>query len=44
MCLNFVVRKFKRVVLDTDLTGYPANNFAGYRISGLIVNIEFKKK
>ena len=22
-----------RVVPDTDLTGYPANSFAGYRIS-----------
>ena len=22
-----------RVVLDTDLAGYPTNNFAGYRIS-----------
>ena len=35
-----------RVVPDTDLvnypvTGYPANNIAGYRISGEIVNIEF---
>ena len=25
-----------RVVPDTDLAGYPANNFAGYRISGRI--------
>ena len=37
-----------RVVPDTDLAGYPAagyhNNFAGYRISGQVVNIEFKKK
>ena len=24
-----------RVVPDTDLAGYPANNFAGYRIFGL---------
>ena len=23
-----------RVVPDTDLVGYPADNFAGYRISG----------
>ena len=23
-----------RVVPDTDFAGYPANNFAGYRISG----------
>ena len=30
-----------RVIPDTDLAGYPANNFAGYRISGEIVNIEF---
>jgi len=30
-----------RVVPDTDLAGYPANNFAGYRISGDIVDIEF---
>ena len=30
-----------RDVPDTDLAGYPANNFAGYRISGLIVNIDF---
>ena len=29
-----------RVVPDTDLVGYPANNLAGKRISGLIVNIE----
>ena len=35
-----------RVLLDTDSARYPANNFAGYRISGFIVNIEFilKKK
>ena len=32
---------FSRVVPDTNLAGYPANNFAGYRISGQIVNIEF---
>ena len=24
-----------------DLAGYPANDFAGYRISGLIVNLDF---
>ena len=28
-------------VPDTELAGYPANIFAGYRIFGLIVNIEF---
>ena len=33
-----------RVVPGTDLAGYPANNFAGYRISGKIINIRFKKK
>ena len=26
--------KKTRVATDTDLAGYPANNFAGYRISG----------
>ena len=25
---------YNRVVPDTDLAGYPAYNFAGYRISG----------
>ena len=25
---------FCRVVPDTDLAGYPDNNYAGYRISG----------
>ena len=30
-----------RVVPDTDLAIYPANDFAGYRISGLIVHTEF---
>ena len=30
-----------RVLPDTDLAGYQANNFAGYRISGLIGNMEF---
>ena len=34
---------FIRVVPDTDLAGYPPNNFAGYQISGKIVNIVFKK-
>ena len=38
-----------RVVPDTDFArypaaGYPANNFAKYRVSGGIVNIEFKHK
>ena len=28
-------------VPNTELAGYPANIFAGYRIFGLIVNIEF---
>ena len=31
--------KLTRVVPDTDLAGYPANNLAGYRISGTIVDI-----
>ena len=26
-------KKISRVVQDTDLAGYPANHFAGYRIS-----------
>ena len=46
-CLNkinedsFLFCVLDRVVPDTDLAGYPANNFAGYRVSGLIVNIIF---
>ena len=28
-----------RVAPDTDLAGYPANNFARYRISGLFFNL-----
>ena len=36
--MAFLVRS--RVVTDTDLAGYPENNFAGYRISGEMVNIE----
>ena len=34
-------RENDRVVPDTDLAGYPANSFVGYRISDFIVNIEF---
>ena len=30
----FVAGVIIRVVPDTDLAGYPASNFAGYRISG----------
>ena len=37
----FFSSNFARVVPDSDLAGYPANNFTGYRISGLIVNIDF---
>ena len=45
--MNFCVEY--RLVPDTDLAGYPAAgyraiNFAGYRISGEIVNIEFERK
>ena len=41
---NVCIRHLSKVkMLDTDLAGYPANNFAGYRISdqisGEIVNI-----
>ena len=40
---KLVLCLYSRVLPDTDLAGYPANNFVISRISGKIVNIEFKK-
>ena len=38
-CIMYIYKYHRmclRVVPDTDLAGYPTNNFAGYRISGLV--------
>ena len=34
LCVPWYQMLTIKVVLDTDLAGYPANNFAVYRISG----------